>query len=108
MTNFDRPFTMGFKDALMYGIDYREYEKVSRLPAAVPLTAIAGIWGDYANIRCLFEDEAGNRYLRNISGRGGQYIINELKINAKEVVAGTMFMVSTLSTYPHGQAAGNC
>lgn len=94
MTIFDRPYTMGFKDALMYGIDYRDYEKVSRLPEGVPLMAVAGVWGDYANIRCLFVDEAGNRYLRNISGRGGEYVIRELGVNAKEIGAGAVFVVS--------------
>lgn len=93
MSIFDRPFTMGFKDAMQYGIDYRQYEKVSRLPAGVPLMAIAGVWGDYANIRCLFADEAGNRYLRSISGRAGQYVIRELGLNAKQIGAGEVFVV---------------
>ncbi|MFO3796027.1 MAG: hypothetical protein ACK8QZ_01915 [Anaerolineales bacterium] len=93
MTIFDRPFTMSFKDAMLYGIDYREYEKVSRLPEGVPLMAIAGVCGDYANIRCLFADEAGNRYLRSISGRGGEYVIRELGVNAKGIATGTVFVV---------------
>lgn len=94
MSIFDRPFTMSFKDAMQYGIDYRDYEKVSRLPADVPLMAIAGVWGNYADIRCLFSDETGRRYLRSIAGRGGEYIIRELDINAKEIDAGTIFTSS--------------
>jgi len=93
MSIFDRPFTMSFKDAMMYGIDYRDYEKVNRLPAGVPLMAIAGVWGNYADIRCLFVDEAGNRYLRSINGRAGEYIIRELAMNAKELKTGTVLEV---------------
>lgn len=99
MSTFERPFTMGFKDAMLCGIDYREYEKVNRLPAGVPLMAIAGVWGDYANIRCLFADEAGNQYLRNISGRGGQYVIRELGVNAKEIAPGTVYLVAAPITH---------
>lgn len=97
MTNFDRPYTLGFKDALEYGIDYREFEKVRRLPTGVPLMAIAGVWGDYADIRCLFEDEERNRYLRKIYGRNGEYIIRELGVNAKDIAAGKVFVVDEWS-----------
>lgn len=93
MMDFGRPYTMGFKDALRYGLDYRDYEKVSTLPTGVYLAAIAGIWGDYSNIRCLFMTEDGKGYLRNISGRGGQYIIRELGVNAKEIKVGAVFKV---------------
>ncbi|WP_291732577.1 hypothetical protein [Leisingera sp. F5] len=31
-----------------------------RLPEGVPLIAIAGVWGDYSNILCLFMDANGN------------------------------------------------
>lgn len=93
MIDFGRPYTMGFKDALMYGIDYRDYEKVSTLPTGVPLVAVAGVWGDYANIRCLFMTEDGRGYLRNISWRGGQYIIRELEVNAKEIEVGRIFTI---------------
>lgn len=93
MNGFDRPYTMGFKDARLYGIDYRDYQKVSSLPLGVPLIAVAGVWGDYANIRCLFEDQQGNRYLRNIYGDSRGYVIRELGVNAKEIMAGSMFVV---------------
>lgn len=93
MMDFGRPYTMGFKDALRYGLDYRDYEKVSTLPTGVSLVAIAGVWGDYSNIRCLFMTEDGKGYLRNISGRGGQYIIRELGVNAKEIKVGAVFLI---------------
>jgi hypothetical protein len=93
MLDFDRPYTMGFKDALRYGLDYRDYEKVSTLPNGVPLMAIAGVWGDYSNIRCLFMTEDGKGYLRNINGHRGKYIIHELGVNAKEIAVGTVFVV---------------
>lgn len=93
MTGFERPFAMGFKDARMYGLDYRDYQKVSVLPTGVPLTAVAGVWGDYANIRCLSEDDHGNRYLRNIYGDSRGYFIRELGVNGKEIKVGTVFIV---------------
>ncbi len=49
-------YTLGFRQALGYGIDYRDYKKVDRLPEGIPLLAIAGIWGNYSDIRCLFID----------------------------------------------------
>lgn len=87
-------FCMGFREALEVGIDYRDYQKVARLPSNTKLTAIAGIWGDYRNIRVLFVDESGNKYLRNITtGGSGIYRITELKINAKEITIGQVFEV---------------
>ncbi len=81
-------FTLGFRQALEYGIDYRDYKKVDRLPDGIPLMAIAGVWGDYSDIRCLFIDETGKTYRRHITGRAGQYIIRELDLNAKEMEVG--------------------
>lgn len=54
--------------------------------------ALAGVWGDYSNIRCLFIDEEGNGYCRSISGRDGEYIIRELGLNAKDLEVGQMVM----------------
>jgi hypothetical protein len=83
-------FTMSYAQSRDYGIDYREFEKVTRLPEGIPLMVIAGVWGDYSNIRCLFLDEEGNGYCRNISGRGGEYIIRELGLNAKDLAVGQL------------------
>jgi hypothetical protein len=93
MLDFDRPYTMGFKDALRYGIDYREYEKVRTLPTGVPLVAIAGVWGDYSNIRCLFVARDGSRYRRHIIGRAGRYLITELGVSAKGIAVGEVFVL---------------
>ena len=87
-------YTLGFRQALGYGIDYRDYEKVDRLPKGIPLLAIAGVWGDYSDIRCLFIDQTGKTYRRHITGRDGRYIIRELDLNAKEVQVGQLVMVS--------------
>ena len=81
-------FTLGFRQALDHGIDYRDFQKVDRLPEGIPLMAIAGVWGDYSDIRCLFIDQDGQTYRRHISGRAGQYIIRELDLNAKEMEVG--------------------
>ncbi|EEX15087.1 hypothetical protein CSE45_0181 [Citreicella sp. SE45] len=64
------------------------------MPDGVPLMAIAGIWGDYSDIRCLFSDQTGQTYRRHITGRDGRYIIRELDLNAKEVQVVQLVMVS--------------
>lgn len=87
-------FTLGFRQALEYGIDYRDYEKVDRLPEGIPLMTIAGIWGDYRDIRCLFIDQKGQTYRRHITGHTGQYVIRELDLNANELKVGQLVMVS--------------
>ncbi|UWR27352.1 hypothetical protein K3757_05275 [Sulfitobacter sp. S223] len=85
-------FTMSFAQARDIGIDYRDYEKVDCLPTGMPLTAIAGVWGNYVNIRCLFEDGDGNRYLRIIHRWGDAgYIVKELGIDAKDIQVGQVF-----------------
>lgn len=86
-------FTMSYNQARDYGIDYREFEKVDRLPEGIPLVAVAGVWGDYSNIRCLFIDEGGNGYCRNINGRSGEYVIREMDMNAKELEVGQVIVL---------------
>ncbi|MBI1494377.1 hypothetical protein [Halocynthiibacter styelae] len=89
MTYTHENFTMSFREAMDLGIDYRDYDKVDRLPQGILLTAVAGIWGDFQNIRCLFVDRKGNRYLRNIQGGNGMYPIKELRQrNARTLTAG--------------------
>lgn len=85
-------FTMSFAKARDIGINYRDYQKVDSLPSGVPVTAVAGVWGDYVNIRCLFEDADGNRYLRNIQQWGDAgYIVKELGVDAKQIAVGQVF-----------------
>lgn len=85
-------FTMSFAQARDIGIDYRDYQKVDCLQSGIPVRAIAGVWGDYVNIRCLFEDCDGNRYLRNIRRWGDAgYIVKELGIDAKQIEVGQVF-----------------
>jgi hypothetical protein len=92
MTYDHENFTMSFAQARDIGIDYRDYQKVDCLPSGKPVAAIAGVWGDYVNIRCLFEDADGSRYLRNIVRWGDAgYIIKELGLDAKEIEVGQMF-----------------
>ena len=86
-------FTLGFRQALDHGIDYRDFQKVDRLPEGIPLMAIAGVWGDYRDIRCLFIDQTGKTYRRHITGRAGRYIIRELDLNAKEMVVGQVLII---------------
>lgn len=87
-------FTLGFRQALECGIDYRDYEKVDRLPEDIPLMAVAGVWGNYSDIRCLFIDQTGKTYRRHITGRAGEYTIHELNMNAKEVQVGQVILIS--------------
>ncbi len=88
-------FTMSYAQSRDYGIDYREFEKVDCLPEAIPLIAIAGVWGDYSNIRCLFIDAERNGYRRHINGRAGEYIIRELDLNAKDLEVGQRVYVAS-------------
>ncbi len=91
-------FTLGFRQALEYGIDYRDFEKVGRLPDGIPLMAIAGVWGDYSDIRCLFIDETDKTYRRHITGRAGQYIIRELDLNAMDLEVGQVVVAASCPT----------
>lgn len=87
-------FTMSYHQAQDFGIDYRDFEKVDRLPEGIALTAVAGVWGDNRNIRCLFTDQQGNRYMRNIVKWGDAgYNIRELGIDAKQIEVGQVFDV---------------
>ena len=88
-------FTMSYHQAREYGIDYRGFERVACLPEGVPLIAVAGVWGDYQNIRCLFVDVAGSGYMRNIRWWGDKgYPIKELGIDAKEIAVGQQFFLA--------------
>ena len=91
----DRPFTMGFKQALQYEIDYRDFEKVRELPKGIELTAIAGVWGGYSNLRCLFVTADGNRICRTVFNRL-KYWVPEIERHGKEIVVGERFIVSIL------------
>lgn len=84
-------FTMSYAQSCDYGIDYRDFDKVGCLPKEVEVVAIAGVWGDYRNIRCLFADYDGNGYLRNIYKVGNAYLIKELGVDAKEISVGQSF-----------------
>lgn len=86
-------FTLGFRQALDHGIDYRDFQKVDRLPEGIPLMAIAGVWGDYSDIRCLFIDQDGKTYRRHITGRADQYVIRELELNAQVMEVGQVVVV---------------
>lgn len=88
----DRPFTMGFKDAMMYGIDYRDYEKIRELPKGIELTAVAGIWGNYSNLRCLFVTAGGDRICRTVF-HGSKYWVPEIERFGKEIEVGECFSI---------------
>lgn len=92
MTFDNGQFTMSYHEARDFGIDYREFQKVERLPEGMRLTAVAGVWGDNRNIRCLFMDQQGNGYMRNIVKWGAAgYIVKELGVDAKELKVGQCF-----------------
>jgi len=83
-------FTYSFKQAMDAGFDYRDFERVKCLPSGCRLTAIAGVWGSYQDIRCLFESEDGDKYCRTVYHRSN-YLIPEIEAYAKEIVAGEVF-----------------
>ncbi|WP_298851606.1 hypothetical protein [uncultured Ruegeria sp.] len=89
-------FTMSFRQALDFGIDYRDFENVRCLPKDVLLIAIAGVWGEYSDIRCLFMDAEGNGYLRNIQKWGDKgFLIRELGLDAKAIEVGQIVNTNT-------------
>lgn len=59
----------------MYGIDYRDYEKVSRLPEGVPLMAVAGVWGDTV-ATVLRETGADLRQIADLLGQKTESMAN--------------------------------
>lgn len=87
-----QPFTMGFKDAMAQGIDYRDFEKVRALPTGIELTAIAGVWGNYSDLRCLFISESGKQICRTVWSRT-KYYIPELEKHGKDIKIGECFVV---------------
>lgn len=73
-------YKYSFKDAISVGIDYRDYEKVRELPKNETYTAVAGVWGDYHDIRCLFISSSKKRYCRT-GFSSNRYLIKELEIH---------------------------
>ena len=98
------PIHPRFPASLEYGIDDRDYEKVDRLPEDIPLMAVAGGWGDYSDIRCLFIDPTGKTYRRHITGSAGRYIIRELDLNAKEMMVGQVVVCWIFLVFGHRYA----
>ena len=54
------------------------------LPECVPLIAIAGVWGDYRSVRCLFMDADGYRYVRNIRNWSARKFMNTTPLYADQ------------------------
>ena len=73
-----------YRDAISKGIDYRDYPKVKVLPEGEELIAVAGVWGDYHDIRCLFISESNKKYCRT-GFRSTKYLIKELNIFGNEL-----------------------
>ncbi|WP_299085810.1 hypothetical protein [uncultured Ruegeria sp.] len=95
MAESNKRFTMSLRQAKECGIDFRDFERVDQLPSEIPLVAVAGVWGKFQNILCLFEAELGRRYLRNVYQRRNGYVIPELGICAKTISAGETVTVTT-------------
>lgn len=85
-------FTMGFHQALSQGIDYRKFERVERLPSGISIIAVAGVWGDNQNLRCLFELEDGRKVRRETYFQSG-YELLELGWSGKKLVAGKKYFI---------------
>jgi len=79
-------------DAALLQLVPAERIKAGLLPEGIALTAVAGVWGDSRNIRCLFMDQQGKGYMRNIVKWGDAgYNIRELGIDAKKIEVGQVF-----------------
>ena len=85
-------FTMSYNQFRDLNIPWKSLEKVSALPANEPLIAICGIWGEPANLRCVFEMEAGRLLMRQVYWRG-DYLIKELEVSGKDLVVGREYFV---------------
>ena len=89
-------FTMSYKQFRDLGIPWKSLEKVRDLPANEPLIAICGIWGEPANLRCVFETENGRLLMRQVYWRD-EYLIKELGISGKALETGKTYWVGTKS-----------
>lgn len=89
----NRPFTMGFKEALKNGMDYRDYKKVRELPKNIELTAVAGVWGDHCDLRCLFVTANGDRVCRTVFNRL-KYWVPEIEKHGKEIQVDSVFLIN--------------
>jgi hypothetical protein len=86
--------TMSYQASREAGIIIREYEKVSRLPEGIGMKAVAAVWGDRQNLRCLFDTDAGDRLQRTVYWNGG-YMIEELGVSGKELELDLLYWVIT-------------
>lgn len=87
-----KKYKYSFKDAISVGIDYRDYEKVSELPKNETYTAVAGVWGDYYDIRCLFVSSSTKQYCRK-GFSNNKYLIKELGISGNLIEVGQKFEI---------------
>jgi len=86
-----RSFYLGFKDAMLHGIDYREYPKLRELPKGRTLTAVAGVWGDYSDMRILFVDvDSGERMCRTVFN-GTDYYVPEIGRKGRDIAIDEQF-----------------
>ena len=86
-------YTLSWRQSQDLGIDYRDFDYCKRLPEGIELVAIAGVWNNRGNIRCLFIDRDRNTYCRHVGGGGGKYMITELGVNAKDIEVGQVFEI---------------
>lgn len=87
-------FTLSYHQAREHQIDCNDYTAVKTLPENVQFYAVAGVWGKFVNIRCLFKDADGNLYHRNIYKRDEGYMIKELGVDAKAIEVGQVFQIN--------------
>lgn len=86
-------FTMSYKQFRDLGIPWKSLEKVSALPANESLVAICGIWGEPANLRCVFETKDGRLLMRQVYWRD-EYLIKELGVSGKELAVGKEYLLA--------------
>lgn len=86
-----RSFYLGFKDAMLHGIDYRDYRKVRELPEGRTLTAVAGIWGDYSDMRILFVDPDNDERICRTVFAGTDYYVPEIDRKGRDIAIDEKF-----------------
>jgi len=86
-------FTMQYEQFLQLGYTWSKIRKVRSLPKGEDLKAIAGVWGEPALLRCMFEREDGGLLMRTGYWSPHRYLIKELGISGKDLKIGQMCRV---------------
>jgi hypothetical protein len=86
-------FTMQYEQFIQLGYTWSKIKKVRSLPKGEDMLAIAGIWGEPALLRCIFERENGELLMRTGYWSPHRYLIKELGLTGKDLEVGAIYHV---------------